>query len=613
MKIEKISLKLGVLIVAVASFGCSLAEKRPQTRAVGENSVFTVDRTPAFVDPKKMESTVDTPLVDKLSMEAQADYHFALGETYSFEGLPQKSIEAFKTTLLYDPNSQVVKLRLAIEYIKAGLVSEAIKYAEEVVKNDPKHVEGKLLLGGLYSTLKLYDKSIEQYNDVIKIDSKNAPEANLYLGAIYAEKNDLKKAQFYFEKVGASENQFRHLAHYYIGRIELFNKNAKKAEEAYKKSISYKSDFSDAVLALGALYEEQNKTKNAVRLYTSFQEQYGPDVTVAKSLSQIYLEEENYEKAYGQYEIIQAAEPENLNITIRLALLDIEKKDYTIAIRRLKTILAKAPDSDKVRFYLAAVHEELNQNKEAIEQFEKIQPSSQFYGEAIIHIAYLYRQDGNFKKAMSTVETAVKNKKDYPQFYALQASLYDERRDFASAEKVLLKAALMFPENEQLWFFLGSTQDKLGKRDDTVESMKKVLGLNQDHVQAMNYLAYTYAELGTELVEAEKLARRALKMKPKDAYIKDTLGWILYKQGKLREAVRTLELAHQLNPEESVIAEHLGDAYYQYQLFTKAKDMYERAARIEKNEDNVKKLESKIDNLTKMLTDNYKRVPASSY
>jgi Tfp pilus assembly protein PilF len=229
----------------------------------------------------------------------------------------------------------------------------------------------------------------------------------------------------------------------------------------------------------------------------------------------------------------------------------------------------------------------------------------------MVHAAYLHRQLGETKKAMKLVENAIEQKKDYPQFYALQASLFDEQKKYNDAEKVLLKAADLFPENEQLIFFLGSTQDKLGKRQDTIANMKKVLKLNQDHVQAMNYLAYTYAELGTELTDAEQLARKALKIKPNDAYIKDTLGWILYKQGKLKEAVLTLENAHQMNPEESVIAEHLGDAYYQYQLFTKAKDMYERAARVEKNEDNVKKLETKIDHLKKMLTDTYKRVPAS--
>ncbi len=613
IKKQNTVLKLAAILITLQTVACSILEKQePPTSAVGENSVFAVDRAPAFVNAKEMETKKDEPLVDKLSMETQADYHFALAETYSFEGLSQKAIEEFKATLIYDPNSQIVKLRLAIEYVKLGLISEAVKAAEEVIKKDPKHTEAKLLLGGLYSTLKLYDKSIVQYNEVIKIDATQAAEANLYLGAIYAEKNDLKKALSYFEKVGSSgHKKFKHLAYYYIGRIHVYGNKNKLAEESFKKSISAKPDFIDAVLALGSVFEDTNKTANATQLYSSYQEQYGPDVTIAKALSQIYLEAENYEKAYNQYEIIQAAEPENLNIKIRLALLDIEKKDYSVAIRRLKEILALAPDSDKVRFYLAAVFEELNQDKDAIEQFEKIPTASQFFGESVVHAAYLYRQLGDAKKAMNLVEKAIEAKKDYPQFYALQASLFDEQKKFGEAEKVLAKGTDLFPENEQLLFFLGSTQDKLGKKQETVVNMKKVLKLNQDHIQAMNYLAYTYAELGTELPEAEVLARKALKLKPNDAYIKDTLGWILYKQGKLKEAVLTLENAHQMNPEESVIAEHLGDAYYQYQLFTKAKDMYERAARVEKNEDNVRKLETKIDQLKKMLTDTYKRVPAS--
>ena len=74
--------------MTVNMLACSVLQKQdPSTNAVGENSVFTVDRTPAFVDPKEMETKKDQPVIDKLSMETQADYHFALAETYSFEGL----------------------------------------------------------------------------------------------------------------------------------------------------------------------------------------------------------------------------------------------------------------------------------------------------------------------------------------------------------------------------------------------------------------------------------------------------------------------------------------------------------------------------------------------
>ena len=49
-----------------------------------------------------------------------------------------------------------------------------------------------------------------------------------------------------------------------------------------------------------------------------------------------------------------------------------------------------------------------------------------------------------------------------------------------------------------------------------------------------------------------------------------------------------------MQPTESVIAEHLGDAYYKYQLPEKAKKMYLRASEIESNLDVAKKIRAKI-------------------
>jgi tetratricopeptide (TPR) repeat protein len=308
-----------------------------------------------------------------------------------------------------------------------------------------------------------------------------------------------------------------------------------------------------------------------------------------------------------------AAEPDNLAIKIRMALIDIEKKEYQKAIKKLKEILAVAPDSDKVRFYLAAVLEEIDLKEEAVEHFVKIPHYSQFYGEAIVHAAYLYRSNSQSDKAEKLIDEALKNRPDFSQFYALKASLLDEKRKYAQAEDILKKGAGLFPDNEQILFFLGSVQDKIGKKQDTITIMKRVLALNDSHAQALNYLAYTYAELGQELTEAENLAKRALNLKPNDAYIIDTLGWVYFKQGKHKEAIEYLEKAHNLNPNEAIIAEHLGDVYFKVQLYTKAQEMYERAAKVERDEINQRKIESKIMQIKKAIGDNYNRVPASSY
>jgi Flp pilus assembly protein TadD len=97
------------------------------------------------------------------------------------------------------------------------------------------------------------------------------------------------------------------------------------------------------------------------------------------------------------------------------------------------------------------------------------------------------------------------------------------------------------------------------------------------------------------------MARRALSLQPNDGYIMDTAGWVLFKKGAVGEAIRLLEAAYQLQPEESVIAEHLADAYYHSQMPEKAKKLYMRAVEHESNVATVEKIRTKISNIDRQI------------
>ena len=60
-------------------------------------------------------------------MMSEADYHFTMGEALSLEGKSDRALEEFKLTLVYDPDSLVVRMRLAAEYIRQGMLSEALE------------------------------------------------------------------------------------------------------------------------------------------------------------------------------------------------------------------------------------------------------------------------------------------------------------------------------------------------------------------------------------------------------------------------------------------------------------------------------------------------------
>lgn len=124
--------------------------------------------------------------------------------------------------------------------------------------------------------------------------------------------------------------------------------------------------------------------------------------------------------------------------------------------------------------------------------------------------------------------------------------------------------------------------------------MKFVLKREPNHVQALNFLAYTYAEQGVELDSAFEMANKALRLSPEDGYIMDTIGWILFKMGKFEDSIKHLEAAYKTKVDESVIAEHLGDVYYKFELSDKAKIMYFNALKVEKDAGKIVEIKKKI-------------------
>mgnify|MGYP001822299240 CR=1 FL=1 len=125
--------------------------------------------------------------------------------------------------------------------------------------------------------------------------------------------------------------------------------------------------------------------------------------------------------------------------------------------------------------------------------------------------------------------------------------------------------------------------------------MKAAIRLDPDNANALNYLGYTYADLGRELDEAERLIRRALKFKPNDGYITDSLGWVFYQRGDYEKALSILKKASKLVPEDPIILEHVGDAYIKLDDRQNALHYYRRS--LQKRDKDTDEIQRKIDAL----------------
>jgi tetratricopeptide (TPR) repeat protein len=123
---------------------------------------------------------------------------------------------------------------------------------------------------------------------------------------------------------------------------------------------------------------------------------------------------------------------------------------------------------------------------------------------------------------------------------------------------------------------------------------EKVLEKQPNLWTAANDLAYLLSEYGTsknDLERALKLAGQAQKLRPEDASIMDTMGWIYYKQGDVNRAADFIAKALSKNPENPTIMYHLGMAYYKLGRTAEAKEQLKKAT--ETKEDFIGKDEAK--------------------
>ena len=128
-----------------------------------------------------------------------------------------------------------------------------------------------------------------------------------------------------------------------------------------------------------------------------------------------------------------------------------------------------------------------------------------------------------------------------------------------------------------------------------MEAMRKVISLDPKHANALNYLGYTYADLGRNLDEAERLIKEALKYKPNDGYITDSLGWVYYKKGEYDKALIYLKKAIELVPDDPIMLEHTGDAYLKLNDRENALKYYKKSLKVK--EKDKEPLEEKIQQL----------------
>ncbi len=178
------------------------------------------------------------------------------------------------------------------------------------------------------------------------------------------------------------------------------------------------------------------------------------------------------------------------------------------------------------------------------------------------------------------------------------------RYDQAVAECQAMLQQFKEPEQVRGIRYLLASVHTLGKNlVKAEEQLQFILETDPDEPTANNDLGYYWADQGKNLEQAEKLIRKAIDLDRKErtsgtwvgldsdrdnAAFVDSLGWVLFREGKLKEARHELERATALpdGEEDPSVWDHLGDVCNRQgdrkraaEAWHKAIDLYDKGLR----------------------------------
>ncbi|MBK8811315.1 MAG: tetratricopeptide repeat protein [Acidobacteria bacterium] len=125
-------------------------------------------------------------------------------------------------------------------------------------------------------------------------------------------------------------------------------------------------------------------------------------------------------------------------------------------------------------------------------------------------------------------------------------------------------------------------------------TLRGILKRSPQNPIALNNLGYFLVERGQKLEEALKFIQQALAVDPENSAFLDSLGWAYFKLGKLELAEENLKKALKLDPASATLHDHLGDVYEKQGKSDLARQMWQRALGFSSDPEQTAGLKQKI-------------------
>jgi len=264
----------------------------------------------------------------------------------------------------------------------------------------------------------------------------------------------------------------------------------------------------------------------------------------------------------------------------------------------LQFALYLVPDSPFALSALANAYETTKRYADAIAAYDRIAKGGPLQTSIDIRKALNLNQLGRVDEAQKLLEDiARENPGDIRVFDALGGIMRGHKRYAEAVEYYTRAVALIDKPEAKHWSYYysrGTCYERIKKWTLAEADLQKALQLGGDQALVLNYLGYSWIDQNKNLKQGLALIEKAVRQKPDDGYIVDSLGWAHYRMGNYKEAAKHLERAVELRPEDPVLNDHLGDAYWRVGREREARFQWDQALTLKPEPEDAEKIKKKL-------------------
>lgn len=512
-------------------------------------------------------------------------YEFLLAEIAAQRGDAQVAAQTYVELARRTRDPRIARRALEIANF-ARMPALALEAARLWHETDPASPQAMQFLAQLLLQQKRVAEAGPVLQKLLAAQPAQAPNLFMQLPRVLAASRDPQANLRLIERLAAQFPQLAQ-ARLAVAQVAAAAEDEERALAELRAAQELRPDWELPALAEAQLLERRSPARAAARLAEYLAKNPGSR-EVRMQYARVLAADKRIAEARAEFERILESQPNDADALFAVGLLAMQVKDFDTAEAKLTRLLELgARDADRVRYTLGQIAEERKDWPRAVDWYEKIE-----HGElalpARMRAAQAIARQGKLQAAREYLRQVAATPEQRVQLLLAEAQLLRDARMHQEAFDLLAEALAREPDQPELLYDQALTAEKLDRFDVLETNLKRLIQVKPDHAHAYNALGYSLAERNLRLAEAKKLIERALELAPEDHYIIDSMGWVLYRMGDLKGAVRYLRQAWEGRPDGEIGA-HLGEVLWVLGERDEARRVWDEAHKLAPDNETLQK------------------------